>query len=148
MPAFRDKMTTDQIWQLTGYVRTSGAYAGKTAASEPQRRDAVPARREPRPCRPWPISPPAEPLNVNRQLAIRRSTRTGRKPRTLHLLFWMFVAVCAVVWVLVMLVLLAGLRRRRGRPVGPMAVRPAIRAPGRHRVGTAAGRDRARRSAR
>jgi cytochrome c oxidase cbb3-type subunit III len=32
MPAFRDKMTTDQIWQLAGYVQTIGAYSTKTAA--------------------------------------------------------------------------------------------------------------------
>lgn len=27
MPAFRDKMTIDQIWQLAGYVKTIGAYS-------------------------------------------------------------------------------------------------------------------------
>jgi cytochrome c oxidase cbb3-type subunit 3 len=32
MPAFRDRMTTEQIWQLAGYVQTIGAYAAKTAA--------------------------------------------------------------------------------------------------------------------
>jgi cytochrome c oxidase cbb3-type subunit 3 len=32
MPAFRDKMTTEQIWQLAGYVQTIGAYSAKTAA--------------------------------------------------------------------------------------------------------------------
>ena len=32
MPAFHDKMTTEQIWQLAGYVQTVGAYAAKTAA--------------------------------------------------------------------------------------------------------------------
>jgi cytochrome c oxidase cbb3-type subunit 3 len=32
MPAFRDKMTTEQIWQLAGYVQTIGAYAAKTGA--------------------------------------------------------------------------------------------------------------------
>jgi cytochrome c oxidase cbb3-type subunit 3 len=37
MPAFRDKMTTEQIWQLAGYVRTVGAYSAKTAA--PSRND-------------------------------------------------------------------------------------------------------------
>jgi cytochrome c oxidase cbb3-type subunit 3 len=37
MPAFRDKMTTEQIWQLAGYVQTIGAYRAKTAA--PSRND-------------------------------------------------------------------------------------------------------------
>ena len=37
MPAFRDKMTTEQIWQLAGYVQTIGAYSAKTAA--PSRSD-------------------------------------------------------------------------------------------------------------
>jgi cytochrome c oxidase cbb3-type subunit 3 len=32
MPPFRDKMTTEQIWQLAGYVQTIGAYSAKTAA--------------------------------------------------------------------------------------------------------------------
>jgi cytochrome c oxidase cbb3-type subunit 3 len=33
MPPFRDKMTTEQIWQLAGYVQTIGAYSAKTAAT-------------------------------------------------------------------------------------------------------------------
>lgn len=37
MPAFRDKMTTEQIWQLAGYVQTIGAYRASTAA--PSRND-------------------------------------------------------------------------------------------------------------
>jgi cytochrome c oxidase cbb3-type subunit 3 len=37
MPAFRDKMTTEQIWQLAGYVQTIGAYSAKIAA--PSRND-------------------------------------------------------------------------------------------------------------
>jgi cytochrome c oxidase cbb3-type subunit 3 len=37
MPAFKDKMTTEQIWQLAGYVQTIGAYSAKTAA--PSRND-------------------------------------------------------------------------------------------------------------
>jgi cytochrome c oxidase cbb3-type subunit III len=37
MPAYRDKMTTDQIWQLAGYIQTIGAYSAKTAA--PSRND-------------------------------------------------------------------------------------------------------------
>jgi len=32
MPAFSDRMTTEQMWQVAGYVRTIGAYAAKTAA--------------------------------------------------------------------------------------------------------------------
>jgi cytochrome c oxidase cbb3-type subunit III len=42
MPAFRDKLTNEQIWQLTGYVQTMGAYVAKTAA--PSRDDAVQTR--------------------------------------------------------------------------------------------------------
>ncbi|WP_181176057.1 cytochrome c [Mesorhizobium sp. B2-3-4] len=37
MPAFRDRMTTEQIWQLAGYVQTIGAYKPKVAA--PSRND-------------------------------------------------------------------------------------------------------------
>ncbi|WP_458759623.1 c-type cytochrome [Afipia sp. TerB] len=37
MPAFANKMTTEQIWQLAGYVQTIGAYEAKTAA--PSRND-------------------------------------------------------------------------------------------------------------
>ena len=33
MPAFHDRMTTEQIWQLAGYVQTIGAYTAKTAAT-------------------------------------------------------------------------------------------------------------------
>lgn len=32
MPAFRDRMTAEQIWQLSGYIRTMGEYSAKTAA--------------------------------------------------------------------------------------------------------------------
>jgi cytochrome c oxidase cbb3-type subunit 3 len=32
MPPFRDKMTSEQIWQLAGYIQTIGAYSAKTAA--------------------------------------------------------------------------------------------------------------------
>ena len=32
MPAFRDRMTTDQIWQLAGYIQTIGAYKAKNSA--------------------------------------------------------------------------------------------------------------------
>lgn len=42
MPAFHNKMTADQIWQLTGYVQTIGAYSGKTAA--PSRNDEMQSR--------------------------------------------------------------------------------------------------------
>ena len=42
MPAFGEKMTTDQIWQLTGYVRSVGAYSKKTAY--PSRNDEMHAR--------------------------------------------------------------------------------------------------------
>lgn len=42
MPAFRDKMTIEQIWQLSGYVQTIGAYSAKTAA--PSRSDTKQVR--------------------------------------------------------------------------------------------------------
>jgi cytochrome c oxidase cbb3-type subunit 3 len=42
MPSFGDKMTTDQIWQLAGYVRTIGAMSAKTAA--PSRNDDLQSR--------------------------------------------------------------------------------------------------------
>jgi cytochrome c oxidase cbb3-type subunit III len=42
MPAFQGKLTTEQIWQLAGYVQTMGAYAAQTAA--PSRNDEMHAR--------------------------------------------------------------------------------------------------------
>jgi cytochrome c oxidase cbb3-type subunit 3 len=33
MPAFSDKLTIEQIWQLAGYLRTIGGYSFKAAAS-------------------------------------------------------------------------------------------------------------------
>jgi cytochrome c oxidase cbb3-type subunit 3 len=42
MPAFGDKLTTEQIWQLAGYVKTMGAYSAKTAA--PSRNDEMRSR--------------------------------------------------------------------------------------------------------
>ncbi|HLH50478.1 MAG TPA: c-type cytochrome [Roseiarcus sp.] len=42
MPAFGPKLTTDQIWQLAGYIQTIGSYSPKTAA--PSRDDAMQAR--------------------------------------------------------------------------------------------------------
>jgi cytochrome c oxidase cbb3-type subunit 3 len=42
MPAFRDKMTTEQIWQLGAYVQTIGMYSGETAA--PGRNDEMESR--------------------------------------------------------------------------------------------------------
>ena len=33
MPAFRDRLTIEQVWQLAGYLQTLGAYSAKTAAS-------------------------------------------------------------------------------------------------------------------
>jgi cytochrome c oxidase cbb3-type subunit 3 len=42
MPPFNDKLTTEQLWQLTGYVQTLGAYSAKTAA--PSRNDDVQTR--------------------------------------------------------------------------------------------------------
>ncbi|WP_431323298.1 c-type cytochrome [Rhizobium sp. YTU87027] len=32
MPAFRDKMSIDQIWQLAGYIQTIGAYSARMGA--------------------------------------------------------------------------------------------------------------------
>lgn len=42
MPAFGERLTAEQIWQLTGYVRTIGAWSGKTAA--PSRNDEMQSR--------------------------------------------------------------------------------------------------------
>lgn len=42
MPAFGNKMTSDQIWQLAGYVRTIGAYSAQYTA--PSRNDDKHAR--------------------------------------------------------------------------------------------------------
>ena len=39
MPAFRDKLTTEQIWQLAGYVQKIGAYT--TSAAAPSRNDEM-----------------------------------------------------------------------------------------------------------
>jgi cytochrome c oxidase cbb3-type subunit 3 len=43
MPPFRDRLTPEQIWQLTGYVRTIGAWSGKVAA--PSRNDEMQSRQ-------------------------------------------------------------------------------------------------------
>jgi cytochrome c oxidase cbb3-type subunit 3 len=44
MPAYGEKLTTEQIWQLAGYVQTMGAYTAKTGApsrnDEPHKRPA------------------------------------------------------------------------------------------------------------
>lgn len=42
MPAFRDKLTTDQMWQLTGYIRAVGAFKASTAF--PSRNDEMQSR--------------------------------------------------------------------------------------------------------
>jgi cytochrome c oxidase cbb3-type subunit 3 len=42
MPAFRDRMTPEQIWQLTGYIQTLGAYSALAAA--PGRNDRMQSR--------------------------------------------------------------------------------------------------------
>jgi cytochrome c oxidase cbb3-type subunit III len=42
MPAFGERLTTEQIWQLTGYVRAVGAYSARTAA--PSRNDEMQSR--------------------------------------------------------------------------------------------------------
>ncbi len=42
MPSFRGRLTTEQIWQLTGYIQTIGAYSAKTAA--PSRNDEMQTR--------------------------------------------------------------------------------------------------------
>lgn len=42
MPAFGSRLTTEQIWQLAGYVQTIGAYSAKTSA--PGRNDALQSR--------------------------------------------------------------------------------------------------------
>ncbi|HEX2146783.1 MAG TPA: c-type cytochrome [Pseudorhizobium sp.] len=33
MPAFKDKMTSDQIWQLSGYIKSLGAYTASVNAT-------------------------------------------------------------------------------------------------------------------
>jgi cytochrome c oxidase cbb3-type subunit 3 len=42
MPAYKDRLTNDQTWQLAGYVQTIGAYSAKTAA--PSRSDSMQTR--------------------------------------------------------------------------------------------------------
>ena len=42
MPAFRDRLTTEQIWQLAGYVQKIGAYT--TTAQAPGRNDEMQTR--------------------------------------------------------------------------------------------------------
>ena len=42
MPAFSDKLTTEQTWQLAGYVKIMGAYSATTAA--PSRNDEMQSR--------------------------------------------------------------------------------------------------------
>jgi cytochrome c oxidase cbb3-type subunit 3 len=42
MPPFRDRLTTEQIWQLAGYVQKIGAYTPKAAA--PGRNDEMQSR--------------------------------------------------------------------------------------------------------
>jgi cytochrome c oxidase cbb3-type subunit 3 len=37
MPPFGHKLTSEQVWQLAGYIQTIGAYSEKTAA--PSRND-------------------------------------------------------------------------------------------------------------
>lgn len=59
MPPYRDRLTTEQIWQLAGYVQTIGSYDGKAAA--PGRNDEAPSR-------------PAE----NRAPAVAVTRQTGR----------------------------------------------------------------------
>ena len=59
----------------------------------------------------------------------------GPQATYLYVLFWIFVAVCAAVWVLMMLVLLVGLRRRRAAPVPPIASEPRSE----HRAGVFVG---------
>jgi cytochrome c oxidase cbb3-type subunit 3 len=42
MPSFRNKLTNEQLWQLTGYIQILGAYSAKAAA--PSRDDKVQTR--------------------------------------------------------------------------------------------------------
>jgi len=42
MPSFRDRMTTEQMWQLTGYLQVLGS--GTTSAAAPSRNDAMQSR--------------------------------------------------------------------------------------------------------
>lgn len=57
MPAFREKLTTDQIWQIAGYVQTIGAYTARTAApGRNDERQTRPAENR-TPARNWQIQP-------------------------------------------------------------------------------------------
>jgi cytochrome c oxidase cbb3-type subunit 3 len=42
MPAFRERLTTEQLWQLAGYVQKIGAYTSKPEA--PSRNDEMQSR--------------------------------------------------------------------------------------------------------
>ena len=42
MPSYRDKLTTEQVWQLAAYVQTIGMFAARTAA--PSRNDEMQSR--------------------------------------------------------------------------------------------------------
>jgi cytochrome c oxidase cbb3-type subunit 3 len=42
MPSYRDKLTSEQVWQLAAYVQTIGMYAPRTAA--PSREDEIESR--------------------------------------------------------------------------------------------------------
>jgi cytochrome c oxidase cbb3-type subunit 3 len=58
MPSFESKLTTDQIWQLAGYIQTIGAYAAVTGA--PGRNDEKQVRpaENRAPARQAPVEPP------------------------------------------------------------------------------------------
>jgi cytochrome c oxidase cbb3-type subunit 3 len=59
MPAFKNQLTTDQVWQLAGYVQTIGAYSAVTAA--PGRNDEKQTRpaENRAPANQAPLEPPA-----------------------------------------------------------------------------------------
>lgn len=58
MPSFKNKLTTDQIWLLAGYIQTIGAYAAVTGA--PGRNDEKQTRpaENRAPARQAPVEPP------------------------------------------------------------------------------------------
>ncbi|MBB3565258.1 cytochrome c oxidase cbb3-type subunit 3 [Rhizobium sp. BK512] len=66
MPAFADRMTIDEIWQLAGYLRTVGAYQAKYTA---------PARNDEKNSRPAENRAPAAGLFQEGPVGMRRLDR-------------------------------------------------------------------------
>ena len=142
-------MTTEQIWQLAGYVQTIGAYSAKTAA---------PSRNDEKQTRPAENRAPAAILfdqGRHPSIPIRGPRREGSPPKagfaeflplllltgcsgwqsaldvhgqsaiSLKQLIMLIVAVCSVIWALVMVALIFALWRRRERDASPFRPDPA-----------------------